>query len=99
MGIYMSTDEAEALYTSIHRFAQKHVANCTLEQVKSVAREFHDSNATRLDYALKIHWQLVEDRISSHPVKNFLDKLEDLTLKAKVEVQQAEADIKNYWTK
>lgn len=44
--MYLSPEDIEALYASIHRLAQQHVSDCTLAQVKAVAKRFHDRSTT-----------------------------------------------------
>lgn len=101
--MYMSPTDVESLYASIHRLAQQHVPDCTIEQVKKVARRFHDYNSTRLQNAFMLYWQLSEGRIKDTSADTLLEYLQKETaLEKKHNATKKSAPVapslRDYWT-
>ena len=98
MGIYLSSESTEALYASIHRLTQQHVT-CTLAQSKKAASRFHDRAYTRLDAALKIYWELSENRTGGM-ASVYLERLRDDVVEDAEKVQYkkiVKQSLKNFW--
>ena len=100
--MYISPEDVEALYASIHRLAQKHVPDCTLAQVKAVAKRFHDRGTTRLQSAFVLYWQLAEERIEGTSADTFLEMLRTETALEKKRSTTKKSipvapSIKDYW--
>jgi len=101
VGIYLNSDEIDALYESIHRLTQPHVV-CSPELVKKIARRFHSTNYTRLDAALKIYWELSEGRHTESMAGGFINALreEKASQTEKAEAKKfVKQSLKNFWTK
>lgn len=96
--MYMSPASIEALYTSIHRLAQSHIPDCTIEQVKKVANRFHDQGSTRLQCAFLLYWELTENRVENSIADRFLELLRIMVDSATRQKQEKQiVSVRDYW--
>lgn len=90
----------EQVYSSIHRLAKPHIPDCTVNQVKRIAKRFHDRNTTRIHYAFILYWQLSEKEYEAYPAEPFLRLLKELVeadQKKSGYKQVVRSALKNFW--
>lgn len=90
MSVHMNVMELKQLHASIHRLAKEQVTGATLEQVEKALKNFHDGNATRLDHAFKIYWQLQEQQ-DFWPAQSFIERLQNIIN------MERKPTLKEYW--
>jgi hypothetical protein len=72
MTLHLSEEKQNALLESIHRLAQEHEPNCTLEQVKKCCNLLNGRGYTRQDAAFCLYWELSEKIENSRIACSFL---------------------------